>query len=251
MNTHELRDDVVVLLVVEEVQLSGSAVFELGVIVELRGEVFTSFLLVVDHPDTFEIKVGLLTKHKHTAETGGGELGVASLHPASHEVSELVMHLALISVLLVLEMPEREGVVEARLQELLLGLGNTKSSHIWLVDEEGLEVVENEVGLDKLVSLLLLLFLLDGSRRLYLRGLDFSLEDGLHSLGSRLDDTTNPHERRKRDDTLEPGSSFTHGFAESLVEHGLEGHDMAVGDNDVSDREGVATEELVVSKSSV
>jgi len=159
--------------------------------------------------------------------------------------------LTFITVLLVFEVPEREGIVESGLKELSLGSGDTFASHVLEVDEVSLVVVKDEVGLDELVSFLLLLFLFDGSDGNNLGGLDLNLKDGLHGLGSGGDDTTDLDERREGDDALEPSSDFTHSFAETLIEHGLEGHDVTVGDNEVGNSEGVSTDPLVVSESDV
>jgi len=68
VDTHELGDNFVVGVVVHEVELSLLHVFELGVIHELAGEVVASSFLVVDHPDTFDIKLGFFTEHEHAAE---------------------------------------------------------------------------------------------------------------------------------------------------------------------------------------
>lgn len=230
VDTEELGDNVVVVVVVHEVELSLGHVFELGVINELAGEVVASSFLVVDHPDTFDIEIGFFTEHQHAAEATKREFSVTSLHPSTEEVGEFEVDLTFISISVVLEVPVGEGVVESGLLEFLLGLGDTFASHVFEVDEESLVIVKDEVGLDELVSFNLLLFLLDNNG-LDLGGLDLNLEDGLHGLGTGGDDTTDFDERGKGDDALEPGSGFTHSFAETCIEHSLEGHDMTVGDN--------------------
>jgi len=251
VDTEELRDNVVILFVVHEIHLSLDHVFELGVISHLDREVFglTIFtsLLVVDHPDTFDIEVGLFSEHAHTGKASDRELGVTSLHKSLEQVNEFVVNLSFVTVFVVFEVPVREGVVEFLRLEHLLGFGNTFTSHIFKVNEVSLVIVKDEVGLDILVSFLLLLFLLNNGGN-DLDGLDLRLEDRLHGLGSALDNTHNLNEGRLSNDSLEPGSGFTHSFAESSIEHGLEGKNVSVGNDVIGNGNGVSAEVLVVTE---
>jgi hypothetical protein len=155
-DTHEFTDHLFVVSVVHEVELSLEHVFELRVIQELAGEVVASSFLVVDHPYTFDIEVGLFSKDAHTGKASARVLRVTSLHESLEQVNEFVVNLSFVTIFVVFEVPVREGVVEFLRLEHLLGLSNTFTSHILKVDEESLVVVEDEIGLDELVAFNLL-----------------------------------------------------------------------------------------------
>ena len=208
---------------VGEAHLAGLHVLPLRVIEALLGDD-----LATDKQHALDLKIGLFVEHANLTE---GELseGFEPLEETFEEVLELVSNLALLSEFVIVEEPEGPAFTIKLTQEFIKAF----SLFVRHIDKISLEVEEVEGGLwqsIKWVDCLLLLlssWLRFGSSlgsALRLRGLLFSLEDGLEGLFGHLDTAKDANELGNRGNARKPSTGLRCGLRETLIKNELEGN---------------------------
>ena len=194
---------------VVEVHLAGLHVLELWVVLKL----LNIDGVTTDEKYTLDLKVWLFAEHAEFSERVLLET-LKSLHETLEQVLELVGNPTLLTDLLVVEEPEGPAFVIDQAHHLLVTIVHL----VWQVDEEGLEVVDDEVGLGEGIERVSLLLrgsiggrLGTGSLLSWLLLL-LSFEHGLDALLGHLDLTEDCNELWEGGNATKPGAGLSSGL---------------------------------------
>lgn len=243
--TPEFSDELEIFLVVE-VHLACLVVLVLWMVNHFCWDFLSS-----EAPDALNVKFWLVSDDAHSCESVLSEV-VESLEEALHQVFSLVEDLTFVSVLVVVEEPERVAFWVV----LLLQGSHTASSLVLVVDHESLEVEEVPVTrwesfkrVDVFLGWLLFSFLLLGLwlglllLLLLLSSVSTAfLELRLDSFWSNLDATEDCFEGWLFHDALEPFVDLLAWFAEAFIKSKLAGKGEDGSDHDVSNGDVVTNE---------